>query len=130
MRDLRRKLQRGAIQVTMPLTLSDDKLNEATCCEAVRVEPAHISVPPGISVEMAENESVIHVTLHRLMERILPVRLENTGEGKVSQLKVEPQTVLVKGPQAVLERAEAISTQPYALSNPPEGAADALVSGT
>lgn len=128
MREFKRKLQRGQVQASVVLTLSEDKLNETTCGETVRVEPAHFSLPPGVHVDLADT-ATIQITLHRMTERLLPVRLDFTSEGKVSQIKVEPSTVLVRGPQAVLDKALAISTQPCSLNVPPDETADPMLRG-
>jgi hypothetical protein len=127
-RDLKKKLQRGQIQVNITLTVGDDKINEASLSETVRIEPAHIPVPPGIHVDV-EEPSAIRVNLTRMAERILPVRFEYSGDARVSLVKVEPSTVTVRGPQSVLEKAISISTQPYALSVPVEESADPTVRG-
>jgi len=128
MREFKKRLQRGQVQANMVVTLGDDKLNETTCSETVRVEPAHIPVPPGIQVDMGEHNSIA-MTLHRMTERVLPVRLDYAVDAKVSSVKVEPSTVLVRGPQAVLEKALSISTQPSALEIPPEDSPDSMVRG-
>lgn len=127
LREFRRKLQRGQMQVNIVLHV-EDKVNETSFTETVRVEPGHIQVPPGVHVEI-EDAGAIHVTLHRMAERILPVRFEYSGDARVSQIKVEPSTVQVRGPQAVLEKAVAIHTQPYALHLPVEESADPMVRG-
>lgn len=128
LREFKKKLQRGQVQVNITLTVGEDKINEATCTETVRVDPSLVPTPPGIHAEMVE-AGAIQVALHRMTERVLPVRLEYSGDAKVSQVKVEPSTVLVRGPQAVLEKALFISTQPYALNVPVEESADPMVRG-
>src|SRR4051812_13029089 len=39
LRDLRRKAQRGSLQVTLPLVVPDDKANENSFCDIVHVHP-------------------------------------------------------------------------------------------
>src|SRR5262249_53743660 len=75
-----------------------------------------IAVPAGILVELAEDANAIPVTVHRLSERQMPVKLDYTGDVRVTQIKIEPATVLGRGPKLVLERMQAIQTQPYALT--------------
>jgi hypothetical protein len=53
------------------------------------------------------------VTLHRLVERRLPVRLDAVNEETAGTVVIEPATVLVRGPQEVLERARFLPTQPW-----------------
>lgn len=119
-RELRRKLQRSLVQVNVTLTVPDEHLQENTFTQTIRVEPAQVPVPPGVFVDIAEDSNNLPVTLHRLAERILPVRFDYTGDVRVSQLKLEPSTVLVRGPKALLDRAQAIHTQPHALTVPAE----------
>lgn len=122
LRELRRQLQRSQIVVKHTLTVRDDRLNESTLSETVRIDPSHVPVPPGVLVDLAEDTNALLVTLHRMIERPLPVRLDYSGDDvRVSGLKVEPSTVLVRGPKHVLDRAQAIPTQPYAMPNAAEG---------
>jgi hypothetical protein len=114
-RELRRKIQRGAVQANITLAVPDEKLYESSYPDTVRVSIADISVPPGVTVELSEDNPGIPVTIHRLTERVLPVRLEVTGDVRVSQVKLEPTTVTVRGPKAVLDRAAFIHTQPCSL---------------
>jgi len=48
------------------------------------------------------------------------VRLDHTGDARISQVKLEPATVLVRGPKEVLDRARFIATQPYMVTAPDE----------
>jgi hypothetical protein len=43
------------------------------------------------------------------------VKLEHSGETRVTQIKIEPASVMVRGPKAVLDQASFIPTQPYAV---------------
>jgi hypothetical protein len=115
LRELRRKLQRGQVQVTATLHIPEEKQNEATMTQVVRVNSSEVPVPPGVTAELAEEGLGIPVTLHRLTERTLPVRLDYAGDARVSQVLIEPATVRVRGPKALLERAAFIHTQPYSL---------------
>jgi hypothetical protein len=120
-RELRRKIQRGSIQAVVALTVPEEKQHEYSYADVARVSIADITVPPGVTVELAEDNASIPVTIHRLAERTLPVRLEVTGEVRVSQVKLEPATVTVRGPQAVLDRASFISTKPCGLQATTDG---------
>jgi len=112
-RELRRKLLHGELKALVTLTVSDDKKAEAMFCETLRIGEDTIDVPTSVKVEIA-NETV-PVTVHRLSERLLPVKLEFTGEARVSQIKIEPASVLVRGPKTVLDRASYVPTQPFAV---------------
>jgi hypothetical protein len=114
-RELRRKIQRGAVQAIVIVTVPEEKQHENSYTDVARVSIADLSVPPGVTVELADDNASIPVTIHRLVERILPVRLDVTGEVRVSHVKIEPTTVTVRGPKAVLDRASFISTQPCSL---------------
>lgn len=112
-REVRRKLQRGQLKAMLSLTVAEAQKNEAMFTQTLRVTEEAMSVPAGVKVEIAEES--LAVTVHRLTERTLPVKLETTGEARITQLKIEPANVLVRGPKAVLDRAAFISTQPYAV---------------
>jgi hypothetical protein len=112
-RDIRRKLQRGLIKANLTLTVPEEKKTEAMFNETLHVDEDAIAVPVGVKVEIAEES--IAVTVHRLTERTLPVKLESTGDALVSQIKIEPASVLVRGPKTVLDRAAFLPTQPYAV---------------
>jgi hypothetical protein len=119
-RELRRRLQRGLVQVSVNITVPDERQNDAAYRDSVRVDTDDIPVPPGVVAVVAEESTNIPYTVHRLVERILPVRLEYAGESRLSQIKIEPATVTVRGPKDVLDRIWSISTMPYALSQTPD----------
>jgi hypothetical protein len=120
-REVRRKIQRGAVQALVTVTVPEDKQHENTYADVARVSIADLTVPPGVTVELADDNAVIPVTIHRLIERILPVRLDVTGEVRVSHVKLEPTTVTVRGPKAILDRVSFIPTQPCSLPADAEG---------
>jgi hypothetical protein len=113
MRELRKKLYRGQIQATIAYVISEDRTKESSFADVVRLEGAALNVPPGILVEWFDPNLTIPVTVHRLTERSLPVRLEYTGDVRVSGIKLDPPTVLVRGPKSLLDRAQSISTLPF-----------------
>jgi hypothetical protein len=122
LRELRGLLHRGDVQVTSTLSVPEERANDSSYHDVVRVEADDVPVPPGVTVAVIEGRNAVPVTVHRLVERRLPVRLETVGDARISQVKIEPATVLVRGPQEVLEQARAIVTQPYALPPAPEAA--------
>jgi len=118
MRELKKKLFRGQIQAIVQFTVPEDKQKESTYCDVVNIDGAKLSMPPGIMVEWNDTNLSVPVTVYRLVERTLPVKLDITGDVRVSQIKIEPPTVSVRGPKVVLDRAQAISTLPFELSAP------------
>jgi len=121
MRELREKLQRGAVRINIALTVPEERQGDSTYRDTVCVEAAHIPVPAGVDASLVEGPLCIPVTLHRLVERRLPVRLDYAGESRISQIKLEPATVTVRGPKDILDRAGSIQTQPYPVPSPNEG---------
>jgi hypothetical protein len=122
MRELRGELQRGTVAVNCTVSVPEERQNDISYREAVRVEPGDVPVPPGVTVCVIEGRNTVPVTVHRIVERRLPVRLESVGEAHVSQVKIEPATVLVRGPQVVLDQVRSVPTQVYALPPAPETA--------
>jgi hypothetical protein len=119
-REVRRKIQRGAVQAIVTVTVPEEKQHENTYADVARVSIADLAVPPGVTVELADDNAIVPVTIHRLTERILPVRLDVTGEFRVSHVKIEPTTVTVRGPKAILDRVSYIPTQPCSLQTDTE----------
>ncbi|MBI3409534.1 MAG: hypothetical protein HY040_14435 [Planctomycetes bacterium] len=128
-RDIRRKLQRGMVQANLTLLIPEERLNEAVFSDTLRVEAEHIAVPPGILAEITDDTPTITVSAHRLTERLLPVKLDYTGEVRVTQMQVEPAAVLVRGPKQVLDHAQALNSRPYALASPTDGATETEIRG-
>jgi hypothetical protein len=114
MRELRNLIQRAELTIEIEFPIPDDRLEEARYLDTIRVEASDVHPPPGVTPLVLEGRNRIPVTIHHLIERRLPVRLEPAGEGRITQVVIEPPQVLVRGPQEVLERARTISTQPYA----------------
>ncbi len=124
-RELRHNLQRGLVQATVTLNVAEERLSETSFSESVHVEASHLEVPAGVLAFLGEERGGIPVTVHRLTERQLPVKLDTTGEVRVTQIHVEPATVLVRGPKQVLDHAQVILTKPFAMTVPTS--ADGLV---
>jgi hypothetical protein len=114
-RELRGLLQRGALTVAVTLTIPEDRQNEGHYLDTVRVDVADIPSPPGVTPLIIEGRNRVPVTLHRLVECRLPVRLDPAPDEGVSQVTIEPATVLVRGPEEIVSRARSIPTQPYAV---------------
>jgi len=114
MRELRNLLQRGELHIEMTLSVPEERLEESRYLDTVRIQESDVHPPPGVTPLVLEGRNRIPVTLHRLVERRLPVRFEYAGEERIAQVLVEPTHVLVRGPQETLDRARSIATQPLA----------------
>jgi hypothetical protein len=112
-RELREMLQKGELRVEVAVVVPEDRLNESRYLDTVRVDAADIHAPPGVTPLVVEGRNRIPVTLYRLVDRQLPVRLDPAPDERVSQLVLEPATVLVRGPQEILDRERSIPTRPY-----------------
>lgn len=107
-RELRGMLQRGELRVEMTLSVPPDRQNESRYLDTVRVEASDVPAPHGVTPMIAEGRNRVPVTLHRLVERRLPVRLEQAAHERVGPISVEPATVLVRGPEDLLDRIRAV----------------------
>jgi hypothetical protein len=114
-RDLRGMLQRGEVQVEITLTVPEDRQTEGRYLDTVRVEAGDVHPPAGVTPLVVEGRNRIPVTVHRLVERRLPVRFDAAPEDRIAQVSVQPATVLVRGPEEVLDRTRAVPLQPCAL---------------
>lgn len=110
-REARARLQHGELRVIHTLSVPENRRQEARYADTVRVQSRDLHAPPGVKPTVVEGQNQIRVTLHRLVERRLPVRLEHSAEGRVTQVVVEPTTVLVRGPQEILDRLRSFPTQ-------------------
>jgi hypothetical protein len=121
LRELRGLVQRGELRVEVTLAVPEAHQNEPRYHDTVRIDADDIHAPPGVTPILVEGRNRVPVTLHRLVERRLPVRFDRAPEDHVSQAVVEPATVVVRGPQEVLDHLHALPTQPFVLPGPPEG---------
>lgn len=115
-RELRRLLQRGSVKAVVPCNVPPEREKESRFIEKLRVLPEFIAVPPGLSLVVAEENAIVPVTFHRIVERELPVRLDVAGDVRVRTVQLEPAVVTVRGPKAILERARTLPTQPLAFT--------------
>lgn len=120
LRDLHRKIESGKFAAVVTYIIPEDRQNESSICDILRVESSHLRVPPGLLAELNEESVPLPITVHRVVERTLPAKLEYSGDVRLSQLKLEPATVLVRGPKAVLDRAQFAPTAPYVFPKPSE----------
>lgn len=120
LRELRRQLQRGQVRVTFNLQVPEERQNDTRYDDVVRVEAANIPVPPGVVAVLPDQGNTIPYTVYRLVERHLPVRLDYVGDARISQVKLEPPTVMVRGPKDIVDRMWTISTQACAFNTMPD----------
>ena len=110
-RELNGILQRNELGVDVTLTVPEERLAESRYSDTVVIESSDIHAPPGVTPLVLEGRNRIPVTLHRLVERRLPVRFEHAGDEPSVPVVVEPATVLVRGPQELLDKVRAVPTQ-------------------
>jgi hypothetical protein len=118
-RELQGTLQRGELQVVLTSHVPDEHLHKSRWTDTLLVESSDIPTPAGVSATVIEGRNRISVTLHRVVERRLPVRFDPLQDDPVGTVVIEPATVLVRGPQEVLERVRSIPTQPSELPHRP-----------
>jgi hypothetical protein len=116
--ELRDQLRRGEMGVNLKVTIPPDWRGEGRILDTIRVTTADLHPPPGIRAQVVEGLNRIPVTLRKIVERRLPVRVDHGLHDRLLDCTAEPATVLVRGPQDVLERAAAIPTRPFV---PPSG---------
>jgi hypothetical protein len=114
-REVQSMLQHNELQVSLSVTVPDEHLHESRYADTLLVESSDVHCPPGVTAVLIEGRNRIALTLHRLIERRLPVRFDSVSEEPAGPVLLEPATVLVRGPQEVLDRARVISTQPSEL---------------
>jgi hypothetical protein len=122
LRDLQGMVQHNELRVTLTAGVPDEHLHEPRFTPTLRVEAADLHAPAGVTAAVVEGRNRIPVTMHRLVERRLPVRFDPVTEEPVGPVVLEPATVLVRGPQEVLDRARCIPTQPSELPARPANA--------
>jgi hypothetical protein len=114
-REVQGMLQHNELQVALTVSVPDEHLQEVRYSDTLLVESSDVLAPAGVAAAVVEGRNRIPVTLHRLVERRLPVRFDSVSDEPVGPVVIEPATVLVRGPQEVLDRARAIPTQPSEL---------------
>jgi hypothetical protein len=118
-RELQGMLQRKELHVTKIITVPAARLNENRYSDAIVVEPGDLNAPLGVTSILNEGKSRLPFTLHRLIEKRLPVRFDCVREGPTGPILLDPPTVLVRGPREVLDRAAFLRTQPSELPSRP-----------
>jgi hypothetical protein len=118
-RELHGMLQRKELHVTKVLAVPAERQSESRYSDDLVVEPADLNPPVGVTALLNEGKSRIRFTLHRLVEKRLPVRFDCVREGPTGPVILDPPTVLVRGPREVLDRTTCISTQPTDMPSRP-----------
>jgi hypothetical protein len=67
-----------------------------------------------VRATVVEGQNRVPVALRRLVERRLPVRVEHALTDRLLHCRADPATVLVRGPQDLLDRTTSIPTRPFA----------------
>src|SRR5262249_49752000 len=119
-RELRSQLQHGELRVQKTIIVPEDRQADNSYLDTVRIDPYDLHSPPGVRTIVSEERNRIPVTLRRIVERRLPVRLDYVPDEPVGQTPLEPATVLVRGPQEILDRVRALPTRPYVRPPRPE----------
>jgi len=114
-RELRGILQRNELHVDNTLTVPDERLHESRYSDTIHIEAADIHAPLGVTPLLVEGRNRIPVTVHRLVERRLPVRFDHVQDEPTGTVLLDPASVMVRGPQEVLDRVRSIPTVPSAL---------------
>lgn len=130
-RELHLMLQRRELHVVKSITVPDERLGESRFSDAIDIEASDINAPVGVTVIALEGRNRVPFTLHRLIEKRLPVRFDNLRDTPTAgPIIIEPATVLVRGPREVLDRAQFIPTQPSDLPvRPMHASSDAAAIG-
>jgi hypothetical protein len=125
LREVRNLLQHGELRIEISLTVPAERLEESRYLDTISISAADVHPPAGVKPLVVEGRNRVPVTINRVVERRLPVRLELISSERASQVAVEPPTVLARGPQDVLERLRSVPTAPYTLPAQVVGAAKA-----
>lgn len=122
-RELRGMLQRGELVADLTVSVPAEWRSENRVLDSVRVTAADLHPPPGVRALVVEGQNQIPVTLRRISEKRLPVKLDHSLHDRLLNCQIEPATVLVRGPQDVLDRATALPTKLYTLPATSPGSA-------
>jgi len=86
---------------------------EGRILDTIRVAASDLHPPGGVRAQISEGMNRVPVTLRRMVERRLPVRVDHGLHDRLLQCQVEPATVVVRGPQDVLDKTSAMPTRPF-----------------
>ncbi len=89
MRELHGMLQRNDLHIEVTFPIPDERLSESRVSDTVIIESTDVHTPPGVTPMVVEGRNRIPVTLHRLVEKRLPVRFESALDEPVGQLEID-----------------------------------------
>jgi len=115
LRELRNLLQHGELRIEIPLSVPAERMEESRYLDTISISATDVHPPVGVTPLIIEGRNHISVILQRLVERRLPVRLEQTNSDNSGQVTLEPSSVLARGPQEILEKIRSIPTVPFML---------------
>jgi hypothetical protein len=118
-REVRDLLQHGEVRFRRTLRVPEGRLGESHYTENLQLDAAELPLPPGLQAVIPGWRERITVTLRRLVEKPLQVELKHTGGDRIEDVVLEPNTVLVRGPRDVLDRAVSIPTELYLVPHKP-----------
>jgi len=121
MRELRGMVQRGELLVKVSMSVPESNAPHKPHPDIVRITPADLHAPAGVKCTLLEGHDSVRVSVHRIVEKRIPVRFDYSLESYTGAVVAEPATVVVRGPQEVLERTTALPTQPWVLSMRSDG---------
>src|SRR5262249_7955826 len=111
------------------LAVPEERQNEARYHDTVRVDAADVHPPAGVTPFLIEGRNRVPVTLHRLVERRLPVRVD-APDDRMAAVVVDPPTVLVRAPREPRAPLRPAPPRRSALPSRPEAtAAETVVLG-
>jgi hypothetical protein len=116
-RELRALLQRGELAVDITTLVPEERQGESFFLDTVVIDSSDIHAPRGVTAVVMEGHNRIPITIQRLVEKRMQVRFDGSIEDRYNRVEADPPTVMVRGPQEVLERTRSIATVPYAISD-------------
>jgi hypothetical protein len=115
LREVRGLLQREELRVELNYAVPPERVADLRVDETLSVDVAELHTPSGVTASLIPGRNQVRVILRRLGERRLPVRFDHSFEPPLGPVTIDPPTVLVRGPQEILQRLTAIPTQPWIL---------------
>jgi hypothetical protein len=114
-RELHGMIQRKELVAILTVTVPEERLSQDRVSDALQLEASDIHAPPGVTPLIPDGRNRIPYTLHRMVERRLPVQFDPQSDGLTGPVTIDPPAVLVRGPKEVLDRVRDIPTQPWVL---------------
>lgn len=115
-REVQALFRQGALRLHHVVSVPEDKAKDgrdAVVSVNVRLDAGTLAVPTGMRAEIPELKKTLTVSLQRIVEVKLPVRLNSLGGAQVERVTFEPSTVVVRGPKEILDKETSIPTELY-----------------